>query len=236
MPLIPSATATRAVKEVLNGRSRPAAPGAGWPLPPDAPSDAPSDPPTVAEILRLDGPRLEPVLRRRRSTREFRPEAPDPDQIRRIVTAAHAVDRRQWPSAADQPLSVLVGSSTMPDATPGPDLLPALREAYCEAPVLLFICGDVRAAAQAEHGTGYGSLLVRAGALGYALWMAALAEGLAGSVYGRSAPSVTAAARTLGPGVRHLFTVALGSDAADAIATNATNAPHTPGEAIDHGA
>jgi hypothetical protein len=236
MPLIPSQTAFRGIKETLNGCALPAAPRTEPPLL--------SETSTVAEILEIDGTRLESILRRRRSTRAFRPDAPALDRVRRIAAVAHAVDRRQWPAGADQAMSVLLGTSTLPEVTPGlhlcdardgapiaqvagPHLLPALRDAYCDAPVLLFICGDVRAAAQAEHGTGYGSLLVRAGALGYALWMAALAEGLAGSVYGRPSPAVTAVSRTLGPGVRHLFTVALGSDAADTYA---------PGEAIDYGA
>lgn len=210
MPLIPVRTTVRDITEILGGRARHAAPGSKQTRPCDAAT------PTVAEILGIDGPRVEPLLRRRRATRVFSPETPAPDRVRKIVESAYAVDRRQWHCDEDPALSILLGIGN-------PTVLPALREVYSDAPVLLFICGDVRSAAEADSGTGYGSLLVRAGALGYALWLAAVAEGLAGCVYGRPSASVTAAAREIGPGTRHLFTVALGADGS-----------HDGGEQVKH--
>lgn len=84
-----------------------------------------------------------------------------------------------------------------------------LRAHYVAAPALLFICGPLP---RADSGD-YGHRLVGAGAFGHALWLSALSSGLSCSVYGSSAALVTAAADRLRPGLRHLFTVAIGSGA-----------------------
>ena len=83
-----------------------------------------------------------------------------------------------------------------------------LRARYADAPALLFVCGPLP---RADSGD-YGHRLVGAGAFGYALWLSALSSGLAGSVYGSSAALITATAHRLRPGLRHLFTVAIGRD------------------------
>jgi hypothetical protein len=86
------------------------------------------------------------------------------------------------------------------------DRLAGLRAHYAAAPALLFVCGPLT---RADSGD-YGHRLVGAGAMGHALWLSALSSGLDGTVYGSSAALVTAAAHRLRPGLRHLFTVAIG--------------------------
>lgn len=225
MPLIPIQETRREIMETLDGRAHSVVPGTERSQRPEAAS--------VAKLLGIGGQSVEPLLRRRRATRKFSRVAPAQERVRKIITAAYAVDRSQWYAGEGQELSLLLTTSSLPDVPPGlhlcdsrdgapsarlrgPDLLPALHDSYVDAPALLFVCGDVRAAAHDDSGTGYGALLMRAGALGYALWLAAVADGLAGCVYGRPSAAVTAAARELGPGMRHLFTVALGVDGSEA--------------------
>jgi nitroreductase len=121
---------------------------------------------------------------------------------------------------------------TGPDATPlGPEIGPeigteigpeidtdngwleSLGKEYVDAPALLLICGDLNAACRDGGPTGYASMLVRAGTIGYAAWLWAVSAGLAGSVYGPACHRVTGAARQLDANLRHLFTVAIGASA-----------------------
>jgi hypothetical protein len=84
----------------------------------------------------------------------------------------------------------------------GESLVAELRESYAHAPVLLLICGAVPAGADE-----YRTTLLAAGWSGYTAWLAAVAIGLEGCVFGRAHGRVTAALPTAS---RHLFTVAIG--------------------------
>jgi hypothetical protein len=84
-----------------------------------------------------------------------------------------------------------------------------IRSGYGDAPVLLLVCGDLRAALSGGY-LGYQALLNRAGLLGHAAWLSAAAVGLTGSISGRPHSQVTELARQLGSGFHHLVTVALG--------------------------
>jgi hypothetical protein len=98
---------------------------------------------------------------------------------------------------------------TVFEPLPGAAQSPDVSREYGSAPALLHVCGDLVAACQ-RGGSGYSALLVRAGALGEAAWLAAVSAGLAGATYARSSYRVTEAVRPLGQGLRHLLTVAIG--------------------------
>lgn len=189
---------------------------------------------------------LPDILNARRSVREFRQEPLELDDLEFVIRHATAALRTWWPAARrpDHGLTVLAAAFDVtgmnrgihapgPDATfvPGPglceaaqqDWLPELRDLYAPASVFLLICGDVGWAAS-PAGPGYGGLLTEAGALGYALWLAALSAGLAGSVYGGTCHQVTETASRHRPGLQHLFTFAAGR--ADGAPMGAAAAAH----------
>jgi hypothetical protein len=85
----------------------------------------------------------------------------------------------------------------------GPGDVAPFPERFADAPVLVAVCGNVGRA-------DYAGLLVGAGAMGYAVWLSALAHGLVASVYGGPSEELTRIAQRAGPDLRHLFTVAVG--------------------------
>jgi hypothetical protein len=82
--------------------------------------------------------------------------------------------------------------------------------AFTDAPAVVFIGGPVAL----TSGNSYGGLLVHAGALGYAIWLAARTHGLDCSVFGQPDHRITRAMRRQDPALRHLFTIALGQGVA----------------------
>ncbi|WP_169514474.1 nitroreductase family protein [Actinokineospora enzanensis] len=170
---------------------------------------------------------LAEVLRARRSVRTFAPTELSEDDVHFVLDAAYAADRRMWPATAhgDPGLTLVLAAFAVAGrptglylaeasrgslvSVPCPPRVPTELRACADAPALILVCGDVdRASTVAE--SGYGALLVRAGALGHAAWLGALARGLAGFPDGASRPAITSALRAVRPGLRHLFTVAIG--------------------------
>ncbi|MBR7836074.1 nitroreductase family protein [Actinospica durhamensis] len=175
-----------------------------------------------------DGRELAHVLRGRRSVREFAPAPLTLGPLTRALASAEAFDRQSfglWPGPAP---STYLAALRVTDRDPGiyritaaagptPARLAsfletdALAVAYCRAPALFLLCADIGAHTESPGEEGYRRLLVRVAGFGHALWLAARAAGLEGCVFGRSAREITAAVRRDGePGVRHLFTVAVG--------------------------
>jgi nitroreductase len=165
------------------------------------------------------------ILRMRRSVREFSSEPIGLRQLQRLVTAAYALSDDLWPASRHGalPITVIAAASAVPGAEPGllrvapggcdrigaldVSLDVTLRREYADAPMILFLCADPH---QLGHGGGYGSVLVRTGATGYAIWLAAIADGLQASVYGGSSNDITCIARQVNSRLRHLFTAAVG--------------------------
>lgn len=172
------------------------------------------------------------MLRARRSVREFSRGQVDRERLSRIVAAALETCENAWPAARHGalPLTVIAAVRDEPGLAwvrqGGCDPMPVLNARlagtlsrdYADAPAILFLCGDPHQLGP----SGYGSVLVRVGAAGYAIWLAAIADGLQGSVYGRSSNEITRVARQVNPRLRHLFTVAIGRQREDA------NAHHAP--------
>jgi hypothetical protein len=162
----------------------------------------------------------------RDSVREFSAAPLTIATIRQVVSAARAGEAAAWPvrSHGAAQFEVLVAAlnvkglagglytSTLSQELAGREAiwLTTLREQYADAPTLLLICGNLSRACDAAGASGYASMLVRAGTLGYAAWLWALSAGLRCSVYGSASHRVTSAARLLDPHLRHLFTVAIG--------------------------
>jgi hypothetical protein len=228
VPLIEAGGTSERVAAGLRRRCRPVAARAGrrgsGPRVPEVPS---------AELSAAGlWPPAEQVLRLRRSTREFATQPVSFAQLRLITRSAFAAQARDWPQQVhgDLRLAMLIAafrvtglpnmmyvadSAQRSQLTPLPDLprLPDLRGVYADAPALLYVCGDLARACELSGASGYGALLVRAGALGHAAWLSAISVGLAGSVYGRASGSVTRAARCFDDRLRHLFTLAVGHGA-----------------------
>lgn len=170
---------------------------------------------------------LDDAIGVRRAIRDFADRPVLRSEVELVLEHARAMLQRWWP-AVSQPaygLTVIVAADHVTGLehglysyaeNTGPRRLPAdarllrgLRAAYAPAPVLLAICGDLPWALSPE-GPDYGGLLTAAGALGYASWLSAVSLGLAGCAFGGAAQELTDIAVDIAPGLRHLFTIALG--------------------------
>jgi hypothetical protein len=167
------------------------------------------------------------LLCARRSVRDFSSDPIGLKQLERIAGAAYALCDDVWPASRHGalPITVIAAARGVLGAEPGllrvgsnecdlicpldAQLAGTLSREYADAPVILFLCADPH---RLGPGGGYGSVLVRVGGTGYALWLAAIADGLQASVYGRSSNDVTRIARQINPRLRHLFTVAVGRE------------------------
>lgn len=211
MPLIPVADAAEALAESVRRRT---------PLGPRRPGGD-AGPTSVADTGRLRT--LEDVLGGRRSVRAFEERPLERQRLLSVLERANATQRRQWPHAchSEAGLRLLIAARRINGLPEGlydapPDRIPTtpplavlpdgLAQDYVDAPALVLVCGDSTANAHVAAG----DLLVRAGSLGYAVWLAARTHGLECSVFGAANAAVRVAAARFRPGIRHLFTVAVG--------------------------
>lgn len=151
-------------------------------------------------------------------------------QLREIIRGAYSADLRHWPHQVHGGIDVTVlaaafSVSGLPQglyalevpgsgplvSLPATAWLPSLRAKYADAPVVLCICADLATVCALRGDSGYGSVIVRVGAFGYAILLAALVHGLEGSAYGRTSLLITRAAQQVNHQLRHLFTVAVGT-------------------------
>jgi hypothetical protein len=226
MPLIDEAAITAGVADLLSRRSCPV------PSPGTLPVSGPRAlPPQLRRELRP----LSAVLASRRSVREFSGAPLALADLEFILGHADRAVRTWWPVGTRQDLGLTVLAAAFdvagfprgihavvhgsrPRLLVDPRWLPALRDRYAAAPVLLAICGDLPWACSAA-GPGYGGLLTAAGALGHAMWLSALSIDLAASVYGTPCQELTGTAGSYAAGLRHLFTIAIGQPVGGAEAT-----------------
>jgi hypothetical protein len=183
-------------------------------------------PPASDDLGWLPGS-VEDVLLRRCSVREFSAEPLPEACVRLAAAAARRAEAATWPtrSHGTAAFEILIAALNVEGLARGlypaqgsirltdPDAgwLGSLRGQYADAPALLLVCGDLNQACQAAGPSGYASMLVRAGTIGYGAWLWAVATDLAASVYGSPSHQVTSVARQLDANLRHLFTVALGA-------------------------
>jgi hypothetical protein len=217
MPLIDGEELSAGLADLLSHRPRPV------PGPPTLPVPGPQAlPPHLRRELRP----LSAVLAARRSVREFSDEPLALADLEFILGHADHAVRTWWPAGTRQDLGLTVlaaafgvtglprgihavANGSRPRLLGDPRWLPALRDRYATAPVLLAVCGDLPWACSAA-GPGYGGLLTAAGALGHAMWLSALSIDLAASVYGSTCHELTGTAHSHAAGLRHLFTIAIG--------------------------
>lgn len=227
MAIVEAGEATRQVTDLLRTRTRAAARDQEAGARPNASDRNASDRnASDTDPAGLISPAaLEDVLRKRESVRDFAPRELKAEHVTDLICRGYAAERQVWPARAhgDARLVVLLAAYRVTGMTPNMYAVPAgdqrpspvpgqlpLAATYADAPALLLICADPHQQARDPSGSGYGSLLVRAGTLGYAMWLAAVSSGLAGSVYGGSCDDVTIAARGWDKRYRHFFTVAIG--------------------------
>jgi nitroreductase len=223
MPIVPAGEPAQRMAELLRARpsltmpARVAGAATGDPSGPGPGSPVPWPAGQLAEILSA-----------RRSVRTFSAEPVTGDQVTQIVATARAAWRHALPAPYGRSdLEVLVAARAVSELAPrvyrwtagagsrqvaGQGLVVALAEQYVAAPAILLICGHLYE--PGEPGTaGYAAALVRAGALGYAMLLAAVSVGLAGCPYGGSSLPARRAAHGATAGASHLFTVAIGNPA-----------------------
>ncbi|MFF4112604.1 nitroreductase family protein [Streptomyces sp. NPDC001714] len=210
MPLIPSEEISKTVAEVL--RSGQGTTGVSVDVVVTARSD--HDPAAT-------GRRLAEAAAGRRSVREYAPRPLPLADITELLDIAADFHLQHWPRGlfARSLLVPRVAAFQVSGGAPGlytrdsvsgrlqhrlaPAWLKRLPDRYADAPGILLISGPQESALP---GT-YRSSLVEASALGYAAWLGARTLGLGAVPFGASSNEYT---EDLPPGVRHLFTLALG--------------------------
>jgi len=175
----------------------------GTPIRVAAPArSAPAGPPAVRRPL--DG-----VLSARQAVRSYRPDPVPGDDLAALLRSARSADAAAWSAAGPPGWAPAARFVTADDP---PDLRSTLFRQYAAAPAILLVGGDVAAAVDAMGLAGYRHALLRASGFGYAAWLAAVALGLDGCVFGRASARANAAVREWFGGThRHLFTVTIGA-------------------------
>ncbi|NUP39867.1 MAG: hypothetical protein HOY76_23390 [Streptomyces sp.] len=181
-------------------------------------------PPPEESPRAVERPDFHAALTDRRSVRDFADQAPPVSDLARTLQEAAASQQHQWPvhRHGDPGLTTLVAAYHVDGLAPGlhawetgsasftalttPGVVARLGEMYTPAPALVLLGGSI----ERVGGEAYGGLLVRAGALGYAVWLAARSRGLECSAFGLADHELSATFHQLSPGSAHLFTVALG--------------------------
>jgi len=165
---------------------------------------------TSSEEISLPAPShggvaLGKVLRQRSSVRRYTGDAVSLNQVSTMLSFAQRADLEEWPGANrdGQGLTFMVLAQRVEDLKPGVYEYDSARvlllsrrgplrsdeivklyvqNEFAAAPLAIWITGNL-AAACARHGAfGYRQLLLRAGAAGNRMWMAAMGLGLAGTL------------------------------------------------------
>jgi hypothetical protein len=203
----------------------------------------------------FDGERADllTVLKARRSTRFFGPEALPANAIRDLALEALAADRRDWPMSSEHcPLEVFFLALRLEGLEPGAYRLDGegllwpvadlsgvaadltIQAEFAGSAASVSFAADLTAADAAFGAHGYRQLMTRAGAAAYDMWLDAVALGWAGTVFAGFIPaSVRIPLASDGTDRHQLFALALGHPATFAGA--AESAPTTPERRDPHG-
>ncbi len=145
------------------------------------------------------------ILACRKSIRQYTPEPVSLEQMSTMLNCAYEADRTHWPTehVAGLSLTFLIlafrvaglerGVYTyepqrhgvyFSKAAPSSKNASALfvQSEFADAPLVLWIAGNLGAAVARNGGFGHRQLLLRAGAAAHRLWMAAMATGLSGCI------------------------------------------------------
>jgi hypothetical protein len=196
-----------------------------WPKPTSRPGPPKSESPPVA----CSAP--DKILADRRSVRQFGCRPVPAALLADACQNAMRLERAYWPTEVhgDSGLRLAVatarvdglaaGLHTLSVATAefryladtGAPLAGELQQEYANAPALVLVCAENVRNRDVLPRSSYQSTVMRAGALGYAVLLNAMAAGLCGCPFGRAMSQVptTLGARYARP-VHHLFTIAIG--------------------------
>jgi hypothetical protein len=223
MPLMPYQEPVAVVAAAVRaGRARPHHPDGTVPEPvrrSTAPA-AEAETEAEAEAETID---LATVLAARTAVRTFSPRRPEAQRLARVTALALDHDASQWPTAEHgPPPGLMLAAYDVAGLDPGlhswstqtaeflpagrPPWLPDLQERYSAAPAIFLIHDSLLS----QGADAYGGLLVRAGSLGYGLWLAARTHGLDACAFGGASPEVTTYLRRDASADRHLFTLVVG--------------------------
>ena len=181
------------------------------------------------------------VLRRRRSLRFFGLEGLPAGDVSEVVLSALQTDAAAWPddhrrcpfeifaivvrldglepgmyrldpaSGSYTPIAVLPPASELDDLT--------IQSEFCRAAVILSVAGDLDLATQLYGTHGYRTLMTRASAVAYTMWLRAVGREWIGSVFAGFIPAAVRIPLSSDGNSRHqLFALALGAPPANAAA------------------
>jgi nitroreductase len=175
-------------------------------VPPELRAIAPADFALTLPAPGRGGQPVGPLLRQRVTVRHYAKRQVPVEALGAMLHSAQAGDARDWPQEHDDDLGLglevlaagvagiapgvyryvaaehaLRLDSPLPGREQLVDLL--VQEEYASAPLLVLILGNLAAACRRHGAFGHRQLLLRAGAAGQRLWTAAMALGLAGSVF-----------------------------------------------------
>lgn len=164
----------------------------------------------------IDGAAIETVLRRRRSVRHYAPDSVTAEEVATVLRAARAADEAHFAGERAAGVSVdlmlaarrvdgverrlhvlredpdrLCPVTDLPDEADAADLV--LQREYADSPALVLVLGALGAALERHGDHGYRLMLLRAGAVAHAGWLAADALGLDATVFAGLLPSAVTA-------------------------------------------
>ncbi len=211
-------------------RHTPARPTTARPAtPPPAAIGAPVPLPAARDAVLSD---LLTTLRRRRAIRFFGDTPTPAGVVRAVVEAGLAADRRRWPGEhACCPLVPVVVAQRVDGLAPAayhfdeghaiPVMALGGRESYraftlqrefADAGAIISVMGDLERADHVHGGAGFRTLMTRAGAMAYRMWLTAIDHEFAGSVFAGFLPAaVRVPLRCDGVQRHQLFALALGT-------------------------
>ncbi|WP_329102291.1 nitroreductase family protein [Streptomyces sp. NBC_01439] len=225
--------------ELLTAFRTPAAAGTDTVPAPERPAaqpPAPLGPPVLFTAQQRDRSSLLTVLEKRRSIRFFGPQPIDASLIADVAARGIDADLASWPQERERlPLQINVvafrlsglepgmygletGSGTqrsyvpvapLPEGEALHDL--TIQREFCDSAAIVSLAADLDLASRLHGAHGYRTLMTRAAAAAYTMWLDAVAVGLVGTVFAGFIPaSVRLPLRSDGASRHQLFALALG--------------------------
>ncbi|MEU0585673.1 nitroreductase family protein [Streptomyces sp. NPDC006132] len=213
------------------------APGRTSPRPAPQPP-VPLGPPVRFTARRRDRSSLLTVLEKRRSVRFFGPDPVDASLVADVAARGVEADLASWADEAERlPLQISVVAFRLAGLEPGMYSLDTgegggtersyvqvaplpegealhgltVQREFCDSAAIISLAADLDRAGELHGAHGYRTLMTRAGAAAYTMWLDAVAVGLVGTVFAGFIPaSVRLPLRSDGASRHQLFAVALG--------------------------
>jgi nitroreductase len=198
----------------------------------------PLGPPVRFSARRRDRAPLLTVLEKRRSVRFFDPGPVDASLVADVAALGVEADLASWADEAERlPLQISVVAFRLDGLEPGMYSLDTgarggtersyvqvaplpegdalhdltVQREFCDSAAIISLAADLDRAGELHGAHGYRTLMTRAGAAAYTMWLDAVAVGLVGTVFAGFIPaSVRLPLRSDGASRHQLFALALG--------------------------